>query len=103
MCCFVATEDRIAAGTAPVRKCRPEYVDHIRFKFSALAHKLTVLSEKFPVLQSREFHCKPLDLLVSSPSNSVQNMNFAKFPVNSLSYWRAVSPTLIARTEEVIE
>jgi hypothetical protein len=40
MCFFVATEDRIAAGTAPVRKCRPEYVDDIRFKFSALAHKL---------------------------------------------------------------
>jgi hypothetical protein len=80
MCFFVATEDRIAAGTAPVRKCRPEYVDDIRFKFSALAHKFPVLSEKFPVLLRREFHRKPLDLLVSSTSNSVQTPEFCKIP-----------------------
>jgi hypothetical protein len=80
MGCFVATEDRIAAGTAPLRKYRPEYVDHIRFKFSALAHKFPVLSQKFPVLQSREFRCKPLDLLVSSASTSLQNPEFCKIP-----------------------
>ena len=38
--------------------------------------------KKFPVLLHREFYGKPLDLLVSWPSNSLQNAEFAKFPVN---------------------
>src|SRR5262245_22817622 len=57
-----------------------KFVDHIRFKFPALAHKFPVLSQKFPVLLRREFHCKPLDLLVSSTSNSVQTPEFCKIP-----------------------
>jgi len=50
-----------------------KFVDHIRFIFP-------VLAEKFPVLLRREFHRKPLDLLVSTPSNSLRNAEFCKIP-----------------------
>src|SRR6185312_9364738 len=36
--------------------------------------------KKFPVLLHREFYGKPLDLLVSWPSNSLQNAEFCKIP-----------------------
>src|SRR5262245_41974142 len=75
------TEDRTAAGTAPVRKCRPgnlwPYPVHIPC-FPALAYKFPVLAEKFPVLLRRESYRKPLDLLVSTPSDSLRNAEFCK-------------------------
>src|SRR5262245_36076993 len=76
------TEDRTAAGTDPVRKCRPEYVNDIRFIFPALAHKFPVLSEKFPVLLRREFRRKPLICSRPPPQIPCGTLNFAKFPVN---------------------
>src|SRR5262245_44412105 len=61
---------KIALRQAPIpsEKVVRKFVDHIRFIFPALAHKFPVLAEKFPVLLSREFHRKPLDLLVSTPT-----------------------------------
>jgi hypothetical protein len=65
-----------AAGTVDnpaYQKPRPAVIVTWRLKFP-------VPWQKFPVLLSREFRCKPLDLLVSRPSNSLRNAEFCKIP-----------------------
>src|SRR5262249_43903317 len=50
------------------------------FKFPVLACKFPVPSQKFPVLLSREFHCKPLNLLAYRLSKLHLAGGFAKIP-----------------------
>src|SRR5262245_57916016 len=65
----------------PFRKYHPEVaLLYSSFKFPVLACKFPVPSQKFPVLLSREFHCKPLNLLAYRLSKLHLAGGFAKIP-----------------------
>jgi hypothetical protein len=51
-----------------------------RFKFPVLTYKFPVPSKKFPVLLSREFGCKPLNLLACRLSKSYHAGGFDEIP-----------------------
>jgi hypothetical protein len=65
----------------PFRKCHPEIAPHPSwFKFPVRAYKFPVLLQKFPVLLSREFRCKPLNLLACQRAKLCPGGEFDEIP-----------------------
>jgi hypothetical protein len=67
--------------TVHPEKHHPEIGLHYSWlKFSVLGFKFPAPSQKFPVLLSREFHCKPLNLLACRRSKWHPAHEFDEIP-----------------------
>src|SRR5262249_5096393 len=83
-----ARQQSTQAAAISLSSCRVPSENTIRkslcfyssFKFPVLACKFPVPSQKFPVLLSREFCCRPLNLLVCWLSKSHRAGEFDEFP-----------------------